>query len=162
MEERPELRFLVDLNVGRLVKWLRAMGYDAVMVPATDDGELVRLALREGRVVLTKDARFCQRRVVASGLLRAVLVRSDTLREQLRQVVAELGLSAGNGFTRCLRCNHPLRAAPREEVAPLVPPYVRRTQQEFCRCPACGRIYWRGTHWANMRRELAEALRSDP
>ena len=42
--------------MGRLVKWLRAMGYDASFVPDVDDGDLLAIAHSEGRIVLSRDA----------------------------------------------------------------------------------------------------------
>ena len=80
-------RFIVDLNVGRLAKWLRIMGYDALFVPGIEDGELVRLAQEDGRIVLTRDRNLMRRRVVASGKLGALLIANDSLKGQLRQVV---------------------------------------------------------------------------
>ncbi|MFQ5860158.1 MAG: Mut7-C RNAse domain-containing protein [Dehalococcoidia bacterium] len=154
MEGGP--RFIVDLNVGRLAKWLRAMGYDTLFLPGIEDGELIRLALRDGRIILTRDSLLLQRRVITSGMLRALLIRDDALMDQLRQVVRELGLDRSRDFSRCLRCNELLVSAQREAVQDRVPPYVFQTQREFMVCPACQRIYWRGTHWANMCTELAQ------
>ena len=151
-----EPRFLVDINVGRLAKWLRALGYDATISPGLDDSGLVRKALAEGRTLLTKDTHLVRRGSIVRGVLRALLIRDDEVGEQLRQVVAELKLDIpGKSFSRCLRCNVDLEPAPREQVQERVPPYVYRNQQSFTRCPACQRIYWPGTHWRNMMAELA-------
>ncbi|MBI4308211.1 MAG: Mut7-C RNAse domain-containing protein [Chloroflexi bacterium] len=148
-------RFLVDVNVGRLAKWLRALGYDALFVRDIDDNALVRLALREGRVLLTRDTHILKRRVVTSGRLKALLIEEDSVWDQLRQVVAALSLeSADRAFTRCIECNQPLEPRRPAEVHGLVPPYVYQTQQDYAQCPSCRRIYWQGTHWENMRREL--------
>ena len=153
-----EPKFVVDVNVGRLAKWLRAMGYDALFVRDIDDGGLVRIAQREGRIILTKDRHLLERRVVTSGQVRAVLVRGDHFVEQLQQVVAQLDLDATNDFSRCIECNMAIKNREKEEVRDRVPPYVFQTQDEFKECPGCGKVYWRGTHWRNMKRELARAL----
>ncbi|MEK7872778.1 MAG: Mut7-C RNAse domain-containing protein, partial [Chloroflexota bacterium] len=79
-------RFLVDINVGRLARWLRVLGYDALLARDVDDNALVRLALREGRVLLTRDTQILKRRVVTLGLLRALLIQHDAVADQLRQV----------------------------------------------------------------------------
>ncbi len=60
-------------------------------------------------------------------------------------------------FTRCIECNQALLERTKEEVAQRVPPYVFATQGQYRECPACGRIFWRGTHWQAMSR-LLEAL----
>ena len=150
-------RFIVDINVARLARWLRAMGYDTLLIPGADDGELVRVALHQDRILLTKDSRLMERRVITTGQVRALLIRWDDVKEQLRQVVQEYGLSDDNSFSLCVCCNLPLEGVQREEVRGLVPSYVFEIQEEFVRCPGCERVYWKGTHWANMCRDLEVA-----
>jgi uncharacterized protein len=148
-------RFLADCNVGRLARWLRALGYDASYHAHIDDGELVREAAAEGRVVLTRDRDLTKRRVIQTGLVRAILIKDDDVREQLRQVFTELGLDATHSMTRCIECNSELVERPADSVAGRVPPFVRSTQTRYSECPACGRIYWAGTHWQRMHQMLA-------
>ncbi len=151
-----EPRFIVDLNVGRLAKWLRVMGYDALFASDIDDGELVRLALREDRVIVTKDSHLTERRVIKSGRLRAVLIKYDDLSSQLRQMIDTLALRENRDFSRRICCNEPLASTSPNAVRELVPPYVFKTQEQFMECPQCRRIYWKGTHWVRMRQELAQ------
>jgi uncharacterized protein len=147
-------RFLADSNVGRLARWLRAYGYDAAYAPHVDDSQLIGRALAEGRVLLTRDSGLMQRRVVARGSLRAVLLRSDQVAEQLRQVVGELELAGDRALSRCLECNVELEPRPKAEVSERLPPHVRATQTRFSECPRCGRVYWPGTHWQRMRERM--------
>jgi len=149
-------RFIADVNVGRLAKWLRAMGYDVLYLPDVEDGALVERAMVEGRVILARDTHIVERRPVTSGRTRTVLLAHDDLHGQLRQVVKELGLEADRQFSRCIRCNAPLLSVAKAEVAERVPPYVYRTQEDFSECPRCHKVYWRGSHWHNMRMELEE------
>ena len=153
-----EPKFVVDVNVGRLAKWLRAMGYDALFVPDIDDGGLVRTAQQEGRIILTRDRQLLERRVVTLGQIRVVLLRSDQYIQQLHQVMTELHLDAANDFSRCIECNEVLDSLDKEQVRDRVPPFVFQTQEEFKECPACHKVYWRGTHWRNMKHELARVL----
>ena len=150
-----EPRFAVDANVGRLAKWLRAMGYDSLFIPDVDDGELLWIAESQDRIIVTKDRHIMRRRVVAAGQVKAVLVSSDDFREQMQQLTETLGLTFRNGFTLCIECNEPLRRISKEQVGNRVPPFVFSTQHQFNECPGCGKLYWRGTHWRNMRQELA-------
>jgi uncharacterized protein with PIN domain len=152
------MKFIVDNNVGRLARWLRALGYDTLFINPIGDGELVEIARREGRIVLTKDTGIFRRRLVASGEVRAIRVEGDDWRQQLAQVVRELALETAPRFTRCLECNAPLEVRTRDEVRPYVPAFVYRTQEDFLACPVCGRHYWQGTHWQRMRRDLEEML----
>ena len=147
-------RFLADANVGRLARWLRAYGYDAAYAAHIDDSQLIGRALAEGRVLLTRDGGLMQRRVVARGSLPAVLLRSDRVDDQLRQVVGELELAGDRALSRCLECNVELEPRPKAEVSERLPPHVRATQVRFSECPRCGRVYWPGTHWQRMRERM--------
>jgi uncharacterized protein len=152
---RVKPRFLADCNVGRLARWLRALGYDASYHATIGDAELVREAAAESRVLLTRDRDLTKRRVIQSGVVRAILIKDDEVTKQLRQVFAELGLELKEALTRCIECNSELQARVPATVAERVPPYVRRTQSRYSECPDCGRIYWAGTHWQRMREVLA-------
>jgi uncharacterized protein with PIN domain len=155
MHGAMEISFIADSNVGKLARWLRIMGYDTLFFNHIEDSDLVKIALKEKRVVLTRDTHIQERRVAASGQIRVILTRSDDPKHQLRQVIDELELDWHLGqFTRCLECNQSLVPRTREEVKELVPPYVFRTQTQYMQCPSCLRVYWRGTHWQKMKEEL--------
>ncbi|MFN3974704.1 MAG: Mut7-C RNAse domain-containing protein [Dehalococcoidia bacterium] len=147
-------RFLADVNVGRLGKWLRAMGYDVLPAPHTSDFSLLSLAQQEGRVLLTRDRRLALAPAVRTGKVRLLLVHSERLPEQLQQVLAWPGLGPPRPFTRCILCNTPLVPATPQVVAAKAPPYVLHTQRAFRQCPTCGRLYWRGSHWQRMQHLL--------
>ena len=149
------LRFVADCNVGRLARWLRALGYDASYHSRIEDAELVREAAAERRVVLTRDRDLTRRRAVQTGVVRAILIRDDDVTAQLRQVFSELGLELNEALTRCIECNAELEERVPALVADRVPPYVRRTQTRYSQCPQCERVYWAGTHWQRMRAVLA-------
>jgi len=149
------MKFIVDSNVGRLARWLRIAGFDTLFINDLDDNRLVRLALAEGRVLLTKDTQILKRRLVTTGRLKVIFIEDIEVKAQLRQVVKTLNLSDKiKPFTLCLECNQPLVTRSKEEIEGLVPPYIFKTQTQYMQCPACQRIYWRGTHWERMRREL--------
>ena len=154
-------KFIVDHNVGKLARWLRLMGYDARFFDGGDDAELVAIAKAEGRVILSRDTRIMKRRLITGGQVKAVLIDSDQPERQIHQVIDTLGLdSRFRPFTICLECNQPLVERAKDEVKDLVPPYVFKTQNYFRQCPACERLYWRGTHWQSMTKKL-ESLRGE-
>jgi uncharacterized protein with PIN domain len=141
--------------VGKLAKWLRMMGYDSRFFDGSDDSQMVALALAEGRVILTRDGEIMKRRVITGGRLGAVLIDSEAPERQMQQLMASLDLGRQlRPFTLCLECNQLLVERKREEVRERVPPYVFRTQDQYMECPACHRIYWRGTHWEAMMKRL--------
>ena len=150
-----ELKFIVDHNVGKLATWLRTIGYDTLFFNGSDDSMMVAKAVREGRVILTRDTEIMKRRVITNGRLKAVLIASEEPWQQMKQVIDTLNLNCQfRPFTRCLECNQPLVQRSPEEVKELVPPYVFKTQSQYMQCPACQRVYWQGTHWQAMKQRL--------
>jgi uncharacterized protein with PIN domain len=143
--------------LGTLAKWLRILGYDTQYDPNLDDHHLVRLARAQDRVLLTRDQELARRRG-----LSVLLVTSERLDAQIGQVLAELELEPDRSFSRCPVCNVPLAEMDREKAQARVPAYVAQTQQVFKSCPACQRIYWRGSHWQRMNDQLARMLKSHP
>ena len=154
-------KFIVDNNAGKLVKWLRLMGYDTRFFNGASDSHLVATASAEGRVILTRDTQIMKRRLVTSGQIRAVLLLSDEPELQMQQVIEALDLDCQfRPFTICLECNQVLVARAKDKVKDLVPPYVFQTQSQYMECPACHRIYWRGTHWQAMTKTLKKFRKS--
>ncbi len=135
--------------LGRLAKWLRILGYDTAYRPDLDDPQLVRLARAEGRILLTRDRALARRRG-----LRCLLIESEHLADQRRQVVAELGLTTDGAFSRCPVCNTPLQRMAKTAAEPRVPAHVFRTHHRFSLCPRCNKVYWPGSHRARMQSEI--------
>jgi uncharacterized protein with PIN domain len=136
--------------LGTLAKWLRILGYDTLFDPVLDDHQLVRLARADGRVLLTRDRELAGRRGV-----RTVLVASEQLDDQVRQVLRDLGLEADRSFSRCPVCNEALETIDREAAQARVPAYVAQAHKQFKHCPTCRRVYWRGSHWQRMVERLS-------
>jgi uncharacterized protein len=145
-------RLFVDAMLGRLARWLRRMGYDTAYWRDGSDTALIRQARAEERWIVTGDRQLAGRRGI-----RAVLITSDSVDEQMAEVKAVLQRVAPGKpepFSRCSECNGALEELPGEAARDLVPPYVWHTQPSFRRCPDCGRVYWKGTHWPGMRARL--------
>jgi len=135
------------------------MGYDTLFFNGSDDSGMIAIALAEDRVILTRDTQIMKRRVVTSGQLKAILIQSDEPERQMRQVIDSLNLDwQFKPFTICLECNQPLVERSKQQVSNLVPPYVFQTQSQYMECPACHRIYWRGTHWQAMTKKLEKLM----
>lgn len=143
---------LADAMLGKLARWLRVLGYDAVYMQG-EDPALAHRARAEDRILLTRDRELSRRRG-----LSAVLISSQSLPEQIAQVVTRVGPIPEGAPARCMTCNAPLERISVETARASVPPYVAKTQKLFHRCPECGRIYWRGTHWEGIERQIQEAL----
>lgn len=153
LSQNGEIKFFADVNVARLVRWLRAIGIDTVWEDAIADSDLVRRAIREKRFVLTLDKRL-KTEWLADNVL---LLESDKSSEQFAQVVRHFDLQTPiEIFTRCLVCNSLLRAASAEEIETKAPPRARENHDEFYYCANCRRIYWEGSHTRRMRAAIDE------
>jgi uncharacterized protein with PIN domain len=154
-DSKESPKFITDNNVGKLGRWLRMMGYDTIMFNQPDDWDMVRIALEEERILITRDTQVVKRRVITSGKVRALLITDDDPEKQIHQMMDLLGLDCNfKPLSLCLECNEPLVSRRRDEVENCVPPYVFQTQLQFVECPLCHRIYWQGTHWQAMHNQL--------
>lgn len=150
------MKFAADCMLGTLAKWLILLGHDVAYFARIEDHELVQVARRERRTILTSDRRLVQRREAKDH----VLIKSHDLREQIRQVLEErrLRIRKDSLFRRCIKCNRRTRRVTRASVRGEVPAYVHKTQRSFTRCPVCGRVFWRATHVGRMLEDLQERL----
>ena len=158
VREHPlrEVRFVADSHLGGLAHMLRMLGFDTLYDNHFhDDDEIVAIAERDGRIVLTRDRELLKYRNVRHGCYVHAL-RTEV---QLREIVERLDLRrAMRPFTLCLECNAPLRQVDKALVEDRLPPAVRERHQRFTTCDACGRVYWEGTHWQRMLALLGAAL----
>jgi hypothetical protein len=155
-EDAADPRFVLDGHLGRLVAYLRMLGFDTWYRSDADDDRLAVVAGTERRILLTRDRGLLKRSIVRRG----AFVRSDRPVEQLVEVARRFGLvDRWQPFGRCLRCNALLAAATREEVLDRLEPLTRRYYDDFRRCPGCDAVYWKGSHHARMAR-LVERVRA--
>lgn len=148
------MHFIADAMLGRLARWLRLLGFDTLYYPDIKDRELLRLAMRERRFILTRDTHFLK----IKGLKNLHLLRSDKPIEQITEVLALFPIQ-GSGEGRCASCNGVLcEIGEKTLVRDLVPEYVFLECSGFLRCEACGKVYWGGTHLKRFRRMLANIL----
>ena len=146
------MRFLCDEMLKRLGQWLRAAGYDVVTLPdGTDDRVLIDRAIREHRMLLTRD-----REIGTHRDAEAVVHYLDC--QDLDDCVAALNARLPidwhyRPFTRCMRCNTRLVDADAERRQE-VPLDARDTGSRVSFCPTCDKVYWDGGHVARMRRRL--------
>jgi len=136
--------FLVDSTAARLSRWLRFFGFDVALDRSKSAAHLLVRARREGRVLLTR-----RRSLESASTAEIVLLASDHLFDQIRQVIAALRLPA-ELLPRCTTCNGELDVVPRVYADGRVPEFVYRTQSEFAFCQNCDKYYWKGSHWKNV------------
>lgn len=147
----PELRFIVDVNVGKLAQLLRVIGINTRYSTHYADREIAEFSEREKRIVLTKDRGLLKRsKVVFGKYIKAI----DPYR-QLQEVLGFYGLKGPFAlFSRCLQCNARLRQVDKETVLDRLEPKTKKYYSRFFMCPVCGKIYWQGTHRYHMEKRL--------
>ena len=112
-----------------------------------DDNEIVNLSLTERRAILTRGRGILKRNEVTHGYW----IRSTKVKEQVIEVIKRFDLkNIISEFSRCINCNTLLIEIDKEKILNELPQKVALSQEEFHKCPACNKSYWKGTHHQQM------------
>ncbi len=153
----PPARFVADIHLGRLVAYLRMLGFDTLYPDDYRDEELARISGEEDRILLTRDRGLLKRSQVTHGYY----VRQTDPWEQLAEVLARFDLRSQIALVhRCTGCNGLLREVDKDAIADQLQPKTRQHYDSFWRCAGCGKIYWKGSHFRQMEQFLARFLSS--
>jgi uncharacterized protein with PIN domain len=157
---RPEplrvVRFVADVHLGTLARYLRLLGFDTLWRNDLDDDEIIDLSLAEKRIILTRDRGILRTARVSHGYW----LRATQPLLQLEGVVRQLDLERLIApYTRCMQCNGRLEPVSRDTAVPNVPRRIAERFSEFMRCVDCRRIYWPGTHRLGLDALVARASR---
>ena len=145
--------FIADGHLGKLVRDLRLLGIDVVYDPAAEDRQLVEIASRNNRALLTRDRRLLMHAAVKHGYY----LRSQNPLEQTIEVLRRFDLgSVLSPFSRCLRCNALLEPAEKEKVIGQLEPLTKIYYDEFRRCTGCAQVYWSGSHFTKLQKRLEQ------
>ncbi|WP_422484698.1 Mut7-C RNAse domain-containing protein [Gudongella sp. DL1XJH-153] len=146
--EFPEVhRFVLDVHLGKLARYLRMLGFDVVYRIDADDPWLANISESEKRILLSFDRELLMRKNVSYPYL----VRSRYPMEQLKEVIEKFNLLENiKPFSRCLVCNGVLVPINKEKIEDQLPEGVREIRHVFKICENCGKIYWKGTHTDKM------------
>lgn len=157
VREKPlrEIKFIVDVNLGKLVKYLRLLGFDTYYRNDLEDEEIVKIAKDEGRIILTKDLGVLKR----SDVDRGYYVRSQKPTEQVQEVIKRFDLGKTvKPFTLCMECNGNLEKVKKKDIENELLPGTKANFNEFYRCTDCGKIYWKGSHYEKMQKMIDDIL----
>ena len=147
--------FVVDVNLGRLARMLRLLGFDVLFSNAYGDDEIVAIAEAQRRIVLTRDRRLLYAKAVTHGYW----VRSVWPSRQVEEVVRRFDLAGQvRPFSRCADCNGRIEPVAKEEIDGQLEPKTRKYYEKFYRCPSCGKIYWEGSHIGKIRERFQAVL----
>jgi uncharacterized protein with PIN domain len=136
-------RFVIDTNLGRLARYLRLLGFDCEYRNDFSDADVAAISEKQQRIVLTRDRRLLQRKIIDRGYF----VRSTNPQQQVREIIDRMDLYAlARPFSRCTRCNGLLEEVPKSSIEHRLEPKTRRYYERFRQCSRCGQIYWQGSH----------------
>lgn len=152
------MKFVVDCMLGKLAKWLKILGFDTVYFSKIEDSELLALAQKEGRVLLSRDNGLIEK----SRDLKSLFINSEDWKKQVGQILSAYDLWKDiRTYSRCIECNVVLKELQKAQAKNLVTPFVYEHASSFALCPQCGRAFWKGTHHQDMESKIAKMLRKE-
>jgi uncharacterized protein with PIN domain len=151
------VKFLADGMMGKLARWLRMLGQDVIYSVKFNDSELLELAKKEDRILLTKDFELYKRAIIRG--LDAYYVEGKSGSEHLAEVAKRYNLSLMIDMDKsnCPICNTKLSAIPKEQLQGEIEKNTFTYYDKFWKCPNCGQIYRQGAHWKQINNTLTEA-----
>ncbi len=156
MKDTLKPKFLLTENLNRLAKWLRMLGYDAAIYKSISFHNMIRLAVKERRIILTRSTKQAKSNLKFSR----ILIKADNHLQQLKELKEVISFNEHYIFLRCLLCNKLLIEIAKEKIKDLVPEFIYENQTDFKVCRKCGKIYWQGTHYKAMLAEIKNTLLS--
>lgn len=142
-------KFVLDVHLGKLSKFLRILGFDTYYRNDLDDDEIIKMSVRENRIILTRDIGILKNGLVTHGYW----LRSQDSKEQLREVIQRFNLQAEiSPFHRCTICNGLIRKVEKLHVEHLLKAKTKQFFNDFYQCANCKQVYWEGSHYESMKR----------
>lgn len=142
-----EPRFVLDVHLGKLARYLRLLGFDTIYDRDYDDATIAAISRKERRLLLTRDKGLLKRNEVTRGYW----LRNIQPRLQIAEVVEAFDLHrVVRVFSRCMVCNHSLETVAEASVRDALPAGLRGQFEHVSRCPGCGRLYWPGSHYDRL------------
>lgn len=142
------VKFIADVNVIRLGRLMIFLGFDVLYSSRLDDTDIASIAEQQQRIVLTRDTQMLKR----NQIVYARRVREDRPYDQLIEIVQFFGLQKhARSFSRCVICNRSLAKVEKVKVIHRLEPKTKKYFHSFKECPGCGKIYWKGSHYENLK-----------
>ena len=150
-------RFICDVHLGKLARYLRLFGFDTYFRGDLDDNEIIDISILEKRIILTRDTGLLKNKKVTHGYR----IRSVDAPDQLKEICIRLDLKRSiNPFTLCMECNGKLEDVSKSEIRDRLLPLTKRYYRKFKRCSNCDRVYWNGSHYKRMNNLIKKTIRS--
>jgi uncharacterized protein with PIN domain/sulfur carrier protein ThiS len=148
-------KFIADINLGNIVKYMRVLGFDIYYDSLLSNRKIIEISKRENRIILTKSRKLLKFKDVTHG----IFIRPGTTTEQIRRIIDYLDIKDDiKPFSRCLRCNTLLKTVMKKKILDRIPPKSKELCDEYVQCQFCDKIYWKGTHFINMKKVVGQIL----
>jgi uncharacterized protein with PIN domain len=148
-----EIRFILDIHLGKLAAMLRLLGFDTLYRNDYTDPDLAEISQKESRILLTKDRGLLKRSQVTHGYC----IRDHIPRGQIEEVLNRFDLTqVTKPFTRCLSCNGMAKTVDKNEINKFVPDRIQERFASYSICDSCGKIYWEGSHYNKLKKLIEE------
>lgn len=149
-------KFIVDVNLGKLAKYLRMVGFDTSYSNCYSDPEIVKTSINEKRIILTRDKGILK----YSNVTHGYWVREIYPKKQLFEVINYFQLSRKfDPFTRCLLCNTLLIPIEKRKILDKITDYTSKHYDDFKLCPICNKVFWKGSHYIQMQYLINKLLK---
>lgn len=140
-------KFIADAHLGKLVSYLRILGFDTLYYNDYGDKFLAEKSAEKNRILLTRDHGLLMRKRVKYGYF----IRNDNPEKQLSEVIHRYDLKEYiNKSSRCPKCNHVLESVEKEKIIERLEPKTKKYYHEFYICTNCEQIYWKGSHFEKI------------
>ncbi len=147
-------KFLLDENLYKLAKWLRMLGYDAIVPKSISIEKKISLCQKERRIFLTRSNKIVNKK----DKFHRILIKTKKYNEQLQEIEEFIGFKESDLSSRCLMCNNRLQVVTAEKIESLIPENVEFNFSDYKICKKCGKIYWKGSHYTAMKSRLKNLL----
>ena len=160
LREKPlrEIKFILDVHLGKLAKYLRMLGFDTMYQNDYDDKIIIRISIMEHRIILTRNISLLKVKSVTHGYF----IRDQKSEGQLTGVLKHFDLYRDmDPFSRCIKCNGKLERIEKKEITRQLEPLTRQYFNKFFRCTKCQAIYWEGSHYDHMKSFINKIMNSE-
>jgi hypothetical protein len=158
------MKFLTDSMFGKLTRLLRVFGYDTVyaeeIMKSAPDSELLKHAVEQNRIILTRDKIFSEIAKNSSIYLEKIDAYDNLLQLQ-RKINIKLDFTIKNA--RCSACNSSLeKIEDKNSIRDKIMKETFNSFQDFYRCSnlICNKIYWKGSHIEKIINKLKKKAKS--
>ena len=122
-------KFILDTHLGKLARYLRLSGFDAVYSNDFEDSEIIKISLSDNRIILTRD----------KGILKNKVIRRFDLESLIKP------------FTICSSCNGKIVTVSKDLILEQLKSLTKKHYNRFYMCGECKKIYWEGSHYKRIK-----------